>query len=43
LHLVYTGHDKFDKIIAASDLASEITMVKHPYYRGILAQKGIDF
>jgi cob(I)alamin adenosyltransferase len=43
LHLVYTGHDKFDKIIKASDLASEIKMIKHPYYKGILAQKGIDF
>jgi len=43
LHLIYTGHDKFDKIIEASDLASEILMIKHPYYKGILAQKGIDF
>ena len=43
LHLVYTGHDRFEKIIAASDLVSEISMVKHPYYQGILAQKGIDF
>lgn len=43
LHLAYTGHDAYEKIIAASDLASEITMVKHPYYQGILAQKGIDF
>jgi len=43
LHLAYTGHDKFEKIIEASDLASEIKMIKHPYYKGILAQKGIDF
>ncbi len=43
LHIAYTGHDPFSKIIAASDLVSEITMVKHPYYKGILAQRGIDF
>jgi len=43
LHLVYTGHDPFAGILEASDLASEINMVKHPYYKGILAQKGIDF
>ena len=43
LHLAYTGHDKFDKIIAASDMVSEINMVKHPFYDGILAQRGIDF
>lgn len=43
LHLAYTGHDPYEKIIAASDLVSEIFMVKHPYYQGILAQRGIDF
>ena len=43
LHLAYTGHDRFEKIIAVSDLVSDITMVKHPYYQGILAQRGIDF
>jgi cob(I)alamin adenosyltransferase len=43
LHIAYTGHDPYKKIIAASDLVSEITMVKHPYYKGILAQRGIDF
>jgi cob(I)alamin adenosyltransferase len=42
-HLIYTGHDAFDKIIEESDLASEINMIKHPYYQGILAQRGIDF
>jgi cob(I)alamin adenosyltransferase len=43
LHLAYTGHDKFPNIIAASDMVSEIKMIKHPYYKGILAQRGIDF
>ncbi len=43
LHLAYTGHDKFPRVIAKSDLVSEINMIKHPYYKGILAQRGIDF
>lgn len=43
LHLAYTGHDLFRKIAAASDLVSDIKMIKHPYYKGILAQRGIDF
>ena len=43
LHLAYTGHDKFPNIEEVSDLVSEINMVKHPYYKGILAQRGIDF
>ncbi|GAC1413559.1 MAG: cob(I)yrinic acid a,c-diamide adenosyltransferase [Candidatus Doudnabacteria bacterium] len=43
LHLAYSGHDKFKNIIKASDLVSEIKMIKHPYYNGILAQRGIDF
>ena len=43
MHLAYTGHNPFSRIIAASDVVSEITMIKHPYYKGILAQRGIDF
>jgi cob(I)alamin adenosyltransferase len=43
LHLVITGHNKYKGIIKASDLVTEMKMVKHPYYEGILAQRGIDF
>lgn len=43
LHLAYTGHDFYKNIVAASDMVSEINMIKHPYYKGILAQRGIDF
>lgn len=42
-HLVMTGHNRFPKIIQNCDLVTEMTMIKHPYYKGILAQKGIDF
>lgn len=42
-HLVLTGHNKFPKIMAKCDLITEMAMVKHPYYKGILAQRGIDY
>jgi len=43
LHLVMTGHYTPKSLIAKADLVSNIKMIKHPYYKGILAQKGIDF
>jgi len=43
LHLAYTGHDPYKSLIKLSDLVSEIKMIKHPYYQGIMAIRGIDF
>lgn len=43
VHLVITGHDKYKGIMKACDLVTEMKMVKHPYYEGVLAQRGIDF
>ncbi len=43
MHLAYTGHDSFKGLLAVSDLVSEIKMIKHPYYQGIMAIRGIDF
>lgn len=43
LHLVITGHNYFPKILELCDLVTEMKMVKHPYYKGILAQNGIDY
>lgn len=42
-HLAITGHNKFPAILKECDLVTEMTMVQHPYYKGILAQKGIDY
>jgi len=42
-HLVITGHNKFPKILKLCDLVTEMKMIQHPYYKGILAQKGIDY
>lgn len=43
IHLCLTGHEHFKKLIDAADLVTEMKMIKHPYYKGILAQRGIDF
>ena len=43
MHLVITGHNKFPNIIKVCDLVTEMKMIKHPYYQGILAQRGIDY
>ncbi len=41
--LVLTGHHAPNKLIAMADLVTEMKEVKHPYQKGILAKKGIDF
>jgi len=43
LHLVLTGRDAHPDLIAAADLVTEMRAIKHPYDRGIPAQRGIDF
>jgi cob(I)alamin adenosyltransferase len=43
IHLCLTGHKRIKKLIDAADLVTEMKMIKHPYYKGILAQRGIDF
>ena len=43
IHLCLTGHNKFKKLIDMADLVTEMKMIKHPYYQGILAQRGIDY
>ena len=41
--LVLTGIDAASEIIAASDYATEFVQVKHPYYKGHMARRGIEF
>lgn len=43
VHVIMTGHVIPKQLAVKADMVSEIKMVKHPYYKGILAQKGIDF
>jgi cob(I)alamin adenosyltransferase len=43
VHVVITGRSAPDELIAAADLVTEMTSVKHPFSQGIKAQLGVDF
>lgn len=43
LDLVLTGHNLPKSLIKFADLITEMKEIKHPYQKGILAKKGIDF
>lgn len=43
VELILTGRKADEKIIAAADLVTEMTKIKHPYDKGIKARKGIEF
>jgi len=43
LHIIITGRDASDKLIALADLVTEMKEIKHPYKKGIKAMKGIEF
>lgn len=43
LHLVITGRGATKGLIDRADLVTEMREIKHPYQKGILAQKGVDF
>ncbi len=43
LHLVITGRDAGEKMIAAADLVTEMREIKHPFAHGVKARAGIEF
>lgn len=43
LHVVVTGRNAKPELIAAADLVTEMTLVKHHFADGVKAQKGIEF
>ena len=43
MHIVVTGRGAGKKLIQAADLVTEMCEIKHPYKKGIKAQKGIEF
>lgn len=43
LEVVLTGRDAPVELVEIADYVSEITPVKHPFYRGVVARKGIEF
>ena len=38
-----TGIDASSEILAEADYATEFVQIKHPYYKGHMARKGIEF
>jgi cob(I)alamin adenosyltransferase len=43
VHVALTGHNRYPQIMKRCDLVTDMKMVKHPYYAGIIATRGIDF
>lgn len=43
VHLIITGHKKFPSIFNVANLVTEMKKVKHPFDKGFLAQKGLDY
>lgn len=43
LDLVLTGHHAPKKLIEMADLVTQMQEIKHPFKKGIMAKKGVDF
>jgi cob(I)alamin adenosyltransferase len=43
VHVICTGRNAHPKLVDAADLVTEMKEVKHPYTKGILAERGIDY
>jgi cob(I)alamin adenosyltransferase len=43
MHIILTGRDAPQELIDAADLVTEMKEIKHPFSKGITAQKGIEF
>jgi cob(I)alamin adenosyltransferase len=42
-HVVLTGRNAKEELIAIADLVTEMTLIKHPFRSGIKAQPGVEF
>ncbi|MDR3437580.1 cob(I)yrinic acid a,c-diamide adenosyltransferase [Telmatospirillum sp.] len=42
-HVVVTGRNAPDALLAAADLVTEMTLVKHPFRDGVKAQPGVEY
>jgi cob(I)alamin adenosyltransferase len=43
MHIILTGRGAPQALIDAADLVTEMREIKHPFHKGIYAQKGIEF
>ncbi|MEM6496969.1 MAG: cob(I)yrinic acid a,c-diamide adenosyltransferase, partial [Pseudomonadota bacterium] len=42
-HVIITGRNAHDDLVERADLATEMTLLKHPFRSGVQAQAGIEF
>jgi cob(I)alamin adenosyltransferase len=42
-HVVVTGRNALDPVLAAADLVTEMTLIKHPFREGVKAQPGVEY
>jgi len=43
MHIILTGRDAHPDLIDIADLVTEMREIKHPFHRGIYAQRGIEY
>ena len=43
VHVILTGRNADPRIVELADLVTEMREVKHPYQKGVLAQRGIEY
>jgi cob(I)alamin adenosyltransferase len=43
VHVILTGRNAHPSIVALADLVTEMRLVKHPYQKGMPAQRGIEY
>jgi cob(I)alamin adenosyltransferase len=42
-HVVITGRNALEPVLAAADLVTEMTLIKHPFRDGVKAQPGVEY
>ncbi len=43
MHIILTGRDAHPDLVDIADMVTEMREIKHPFYRGIYAQRGIEY
>lgn len=43
VHVILTGRNAHPSLVEAADIVTEMKQIKHPFEKGVLAQRGIDY
>jgi cob(I)alamin adenosyltransferase len=43
VHVIVTGRNAAEELVAIADLVTEMEAIKHPFRSGVKAQRGIEF